>query len=209
MRRHSDFSGLPLNELIIKPLVGAAIAQGRIAEEQVRSLLEYCFYHDGNDYKPKMLKMSVTRGVLEPESLPDKAEIHQVTSFFNLPLVTIFPFSSLGVETVNIEFDMEVTAQYAVDTDTDIETKKSSGNNDSDKIWRKNNPSIEILGKIAQKRSSVQNSSKNLNQSERVNVGPVYAIDIAAGPIPLTKGLLNIIDIYTKAITPVEILTEK
>lgn len=209
MRKNSDFSGLPLDELIIKPLVGAAIAQGRMAKEQVRSLLANCFDYDGHHYTPKMLKMSVTRGVLEPGSRLDDADIRQKTSYFNLPLVTIFPFSSLGVETVNIEFDMEVTAQYAVDTDTDHEN--ASGNNDPDRIWRKKNSSIEMLGKIAQKRSSVQNTNENVNvnYSGGISGDAVYAIDIKAGPVPLTKGLLNIIDLYTKAITPVEMLTEK
>jgi hypothetical protein len=47
-----DFSGIPINELITKPLLDISRAQSKMAEEQVRLLLKNCFRFNGEYYEP-------------------------------------------------------------------------------------------------------------------------------------------------------------
>ncbi|TSE07267.1 DUF2589 domain-containing protein [Aquimarina algiphila] len=203
-----DFTGSLINELISQPLVAVAKAQSKMAEEQIRSLLDNCFHYNGKHYKPKMLKMSVTRGVLETgDAINSEPEIQQITTYFSLPLVTIFPFSPLGVETVNIDFNIDVTSQYSVDEDWNHDD--FSEENTSDINWTKKNPSVEMLGKIAPKNNMLKNTDTNINTYESNDLNAAYSIGVTAGTLPLTKGLLTIIDVYTKAIEPLEMPLDK
>lgn len=81
--------------------------------------------HD--NYKPVMIMMSLTRGVLMPGSPaiardpnnPDSkdipataAQIQNISTQFDLPLLTLIPLSSLAVDTVNVDFEMEVKSCF-------------------------------------------------------------------------------------------------
>lgn len=212
MPKRSDFPGLPIEALIAQPLIGAAIAQGRLADEQMRSVLEYCFRRVGDHYEPIMLKMLVTRGVLEPGSHADP-DLRQVTSVFRLPLVTLFPFASVAVETVDIEFDMEITAQYALDDDVDNEG--DGGKEKSKSHGSALHPGLaprmsrsEMLGVIGKRRGGPRAKLSETGQLESVSGAATYSVSVTAGPAPLTKGLLTIIDLYSNTITPLSMPTE-
>lgn len=65
-------------------------------------------------YAPVMIEMSLERGVLTPttDGKPT-TEIRNFTTSFNLPLLTIIPVNSLGVNNVDISFEMEVKSSFS------------------------------------------------------------------------------------------------
>ncbi len=206
------FTGLPINELITLPLIAAAEAQARMAEVQVQSLLRNCFTLNSDGvYEPILLKMSITRGVLEPGSHPDpRADLIQVTTDFYLPLITIFPFSSLGVEVVNIDFELDVTAQYSTQINpsqadnSNQSNNRNTSNKNRIKLADKDVSSIQMLGQIAPKNKVVSKTDSSEVTVESTRQNAAFSFNITAGPLPLTKGLLSIIDLYTNAITPID-----
>ncbi len=197
-----DFSGLPIDELIAKPLLGAVIAQTKMAELQSQSMLKNCFDYNRKTkhYEPKMLKMVLVRGVLTPGLKPGSETIKEVITYFYLPFITIFPFSPLGVESVNIEFDMEIVSQYSLDTE------KNSEEGNVNNILSKKSSNVEMLGKIMPRNVSDTGSGTSASESGSQSFG--YSVDVTAGPLPLTQGLLSIIELYTKSITPIEMPKE-
>jgi hypothetical protein len=202
---HYDFIGLPIDDLITKPLISIVRAQEEMAKEQIKDLLKSCFYFDGEYYKPIMLKMSLTRAVIESgEKINDQPKIEHIITYFNLPLITLFPLNSLGISTVNIDFDMEVTSQYSLDINIDDDEENESDKITSQAPWFKRPSNIEILGKIAPQKATYNNFNTGINQSESRSQNASYSIDVTASPLPLTKGLLAIIEAYTKAIEPIE-----
>lgn len=67
-------------------------------------------------YAPVMIEMSLERGVLTPTTDKDgkpTTEIRNFTTSFNLPLLTIIPVNSLGVNNVDISFEMKVKSSFS------------------------------------------------------------------------------------------------
>lgn len=205
-RSDYDFSGIIIDELVAKPLVAVAIAESKMAREQVRLLLDTCFYWDEEKhcYRPYVIKMSVTRAFLQEGSDPDKPpKLREVVTYFDVPLITIFPLASLGIDTVNIDFGLEVTAQYTTETqggvggshDAEVNPKSAIAQPASD---------VRILGKVAPRSSSAVEGALAAREQTSVGAQAAYSIEVSASPMALTKGLLSLIDLYTKAIEPVE-----
>lgn len=136
-----QFTGLPMEDLIGGPLNASAKANAAMALTQTKFLLETCFnrveraltdkekeeykkkYGKDADssvrhtsYAPVMIEMSLERGVLTPTTDKDgkpTTEIRNFTTSFNLPLLTIIPVNSLGVNNVDISFEMEVKSSFS------------------------------------------------------------------------------------------------
>ncbi len=190
-----DFTGIPIDELISKPLTAIVDAQSKMAREQVKLLLQNCFTFNGEFYQPKVIKMCITRAVIEQRG-PDKPpELEQIITFFDLPLISIFPFNSLGIEAVDIHFDIDISTQYTIEidwenipSDTD---QASSFNTDHD-------TEVQMLGKVT------SSAFTNKKKTESISSDSSYSVDVVAAPLPLPPGLLSIIDVYTKAIEPTQ-----
>lgn len=101
-----------LTDLVSAPLIAAAEANAKISKTQVDFLLECCFTKNGNSYAPKMIQMELTRAVVTPAAPGDEdqtAKMVDVTTSFNLPLLTIMPLNSLAVNNVDVNFEMDIT----------------------------------------------------------------------------------------------------
>lgn len=183
-----NFAGLHINDIMGQPLISVAKAQDRMAKEQIRSILDSCFHFDGNVYTPVLLKMTVSRSVVVSDST-DVAygKLKHVSSVFNLPIITIFPINSLGIDNVNIAFNLEITSQYESDLEEDnlfVNAKTKD---------------IVSIAKISNLKQRETSNSANIpsNVSE---MDPSIQVSVNAGKLPLTRGLLEIIDIYSNTV---------
>jgi hypothetical protein len=186
------FSGLPIYDIIGKPLIAIARAQSMMAREQLKMILDRCFRFTGEAYEPIMLKMILTRTVLEPAQVPGGTpHLTHVTTSFYLPLITIFPINTLGIENADIDFSVEVTSQYSTESEqADI--------SDPENHWATGTGRVEMMGRISPStnRASEQESARSHENDQMAS----FHINVEAGALPLTKGLLQIIDIYTNSI---------
>ncbi len=213
-----DFSKeLDIESLISAPLVAVSKANVVMAQGQTRFLLEYCFNKKGDNYEPVMIRMALTRAVIIPAqpsepgvpptlpsepgvtpvvlasegipAMPARAKsIQNETTYFDLPLLTIVPLNSLAVDKMNIDFDLEITSTTAKPT-----TATNATNN---KIT---DAKPQLYGKIS-------NNTSGSNANDADNTSNQYSsklkVNINAATLPLPKGVLTIIDMYTKAIQP-------
>lgn len=130
-----QFSGLPMESLIGGPLNAAAKANSAMALTQTRFMLDTCFNRKevsttepkSYQYEPIMIDMILTRSVIGPGATEGADPVIKPASTkFTLPLLTILPINSLAVETVDINFEMEVKSSFSED-DNKAKESESKG----------------------------------------------------------------------------------
>ncbi|HEU4717321.1 MAG TPA: DUF2589 domain-containing protein [Bacteroidia bacterium] len=202
-----QFTGLPMDALIGAPLNAAANANAAMAITQTKFMLDTCFSRQGDDktgynYTPIMIKMSLTRGVITPgdpnANPPTKTDIQSVTTTFDLPLLTIIPLNSLGVDNVNVTFEMEVKSSFAEEQSEATEKNIQAETSFEVKVgWGPVSATVKGSASYDQKDSS--NHSTHYEKSNSAK----YTVLVHAGQLPLPKGVNTIIEAYTMAIQPV------
>jgi len=177
-----------IESLISAPLVAASKANVVMATGQTKFILDYCFVKKGDSYEPIMIEMLLTKNEVVPaEDEQTPARIKQTELVFGLPLLTIVPMVSLAVNSIDIEFDLELTSTTSKDSDHGLVDKKA-----------------HLNGRLSSNSNS--SNSKNPNSTHRPSH---LKVNMNASPLPLPSGVLTILDLYTKNIAPLEKNKEK
>ncbi|MDC8004703.1 DUF2589 domain-containing protein [Aureisphaera galaxeae] len=203
-----NFSGILIDDLVSLPLLSVVRSESKMSEEQIALLLNNCFNYNPEDnyFTPKVIEMSVTRSVLQPSTIPDgEPNLEQIVTYFNVPLISLFPINALAIQSVKIDFDIDILWQYNENVGA-IEERNDSLGARSLIEQTAENSKVEMFGKVAKRKNSVANNVSEMEGIDGMNSS--YSIDVLAGPLPLSKGILSIIDLYTSAIDPVEMPEE-
>jgi len=197
-----NLGGIPIGDFLGASLVSIAKAQSMMSKEQAKGLIETCFSKKGNAYEPVMLKMVLSRSYLVPASGTEPAKLERLQTNFDLPIITLLPINVLGVDNVNLKFSIEITSQYTKNTQSQVSTETESGRDatPSDKPPKKKRSEVLLLGKISSSASSNEEEKTGLNRKNTTSI----QVNMEAKPLPLSKGLLTLIDFYTKAIQPTD-----
>jgi len=201
-----QFTGLPMDSLIGGPLNAAAKANAAMAITQTKFMLDTCFSKakDSEDYTPIMIKMSLTRGVIQPQGADDQGnvqapKIEEVTTTFNLPLLTIIPLNSLGVDDVNITFEMEVKSSFSEENSQESETKVAAEASFEVKVgWGPVSATVRGSASYDHRDSSTHSTHYQKSNSAK------YTVSVHAGQLPLPKGVNTIIEAFAQSIQPIE-----
>lgn len=168
--------------------------------------------HD--EYAPIMIIMSLTRPVItpgtkgvaaDPTATPPivavpatPAVIQNITTQFNLPMLTIIPINSLAVETVDITFEMEVKSSFSEEqTDTSEKEMKSEGSFEAKAGWGPFSVTVKGSASYDSKDSSTHNTHYEKSNSAK------YTVNVHAGQLPVPKGVNTIIEAFTQCIQPI------
>lgn len=174
--------------------------------------------HD--DYAPIMIVMSLTRPVITPGTKgvptnpgdpnakppipatpavpPTPAVVQNVTTQFNLPMLTIIPLNSLAVETVDVTFEMEVKSSFSEDeTKTSEKEMKAAASFEAKAGWGPFSVSIKGSASYSSKDSETHNTHYEKSNSAK------YTVNVHAGQLPVPKGVNTIIEAFTQAIQPI------
>jgi len=218
-----QFSGLPMEDLIGGPLQAAAKANSMMALTQTNFMLDTCFKRElikGGEgakeeynYKPIMIKMELQRGVITPAQPADntqeppieakEADIQQVITSFELPILTIIPLNSLAVESVDIGFEMEVKSSFSEATSE--ATKESMAASGSFKAKMGYGCfSASVKGSVSSSKDSSSSKDTHYDKSNSAK----YTINVHAGQLPLPTGVTTIINAFTKSIEPIVMPTD-
>ncbi len=203
-----QFSGLPMDSLIGVPLIATTKANANMAFAQTQFLLDNCFNKvvtgSGDtattNYAPIMIQMSLTNNVITPgdpnTTPPTETTVTPFTTVFNLPILTIIPLNSLAVETVDVNFEVEVQSISAQDSSSETE---GEGRFEEKVGWGPFSVAIHGSASYDSKESSTTNSHYKKHNSAK------YSIALQAGQLPLPQGVLTIIDAFSKNILPVQL----
>lgn len=204
----NQFKGLPFESLIGGPLKAAAEANAVMAMTQTKFMLDTCFQkkeipqpnNQNNpnaakvyNYTPIMIKMSVTRTEANPDAgqagapatITRKLEIE-------VPLMTIIPLNSLAVETVDIDFEMEVKSSFSEETNqTSEKERQASAEFEAKGGWGPLSVSIRGNASYTSKDTSSRSTHYQKSNSARYNVS------VHAGQLPLPAGVHELLTALT------------
>nr|WP_321357856.1 DUF2589 domain-containing protein [uncultured Draconibacterium sp.] len=168
--------------------------------------------HD--EYAPIMIVMSLTRPVLTPGNKATPGDptatppvpatpatapiISNITTQFNLPMLTIIPINSLAVETVDINFEMEVKSSFSEEESQTSEKEfKGESSFEAKAGWGPFSVTVKGSASYDSKDSSTHNTHYQKSNSAK------YTVNVHAGQLPVPKGVNTIIEAFTQCIQPI------
>lgn len=204
------FTGLPMGELIGGPLMAACDANNKMAMTQANYILQTGFSYVPPDpnvpdstgtYKVVEIDMELTRPIVIPGNPnaqpPTDPSIENVTTIVKVPLISILPLPSLGIDKVGITFDMEVKSSYGKQTTT--EQQKQVGADTSFEAKFGSGPfSVSIKGNASYSQTDKSSTSENIQRSNSAN----YHVEVSASQQPQPPGLALIMQEFAKNIGP-------
>lgn len=207
-----QFSGLPMDSLIGGPLNAASKANAAMALTQTKFMLDTCFNRTEltpavpdvsaaeYNYKPIMIKMSLVRAVIKDMGPGNAPQITPMTTRFDLPLLTIVPINSLGVDDVTVTFEMEVKSSFSEEQEDKSETAIAAETSFEVKVgWGPVSATVRGSASYDHKDSSTHSTHYQKSNSAK------YTVSVHAGQLPIPKGVNTIIEAFTKAIEPIEV----
>lgn len=183
-----QYESIPLAGIIGAPLKAAANANAMMSKQQAEFLMEYCFAKSETDngrtvYHPIMIEMSLTRGVQGDNGMPKPT-----TVMFNVPLLTIIPISSLAIESVDLTYRLQITSQTTRSQEASLSSTQRMKEEDT----------VELSGRI----SGDKSASSSRKSSAKMD--STLEIDIKARQLPLPVGITSMLDLYSRAMHPVD-----
>ncbi|MGG5507095.1 MULTISPECIES: DUF2589 domain-containing protein [unclassified Myroides] len=177
---------LNIESIISAPLIALSKANSMMLNGQALAILSQYFTkvekknkplstETATVYQPKMINMILTTNRKEEEEIPTQEVLFQV------PLISIVPLNTIALQKMRVIFSLEITSTT------------SYTNNTNDIIERK----AQLNGKISM--NNLENPTRDAyaKASQRT-----LKVELKAGPLPLPLGILNILDVYSKTIHP-------
>lgn len=197
-----QFRGLPMGDLIGGPLMAACDAQVRLANATAQFIQQIGFV-PGKDVKP-LPDGSVpfdsgqfdTRNVAFRFNRPQagavadgNGNIPTETVELDVPLLAIVKVPALGIDTVDISFDMEVK-----NTERSSETEDTKGafSADASVGWGPFSLKVHVEGSVA----THKENTRETDQSAK------YHVQVRATDKGMPEGLARVLDMMNSAIAP-------
>ncbi len=200
----NQFTGLPMQDLIGGPLMAAADAQVRLANSTAQFIQQVGFRPtdktkpdaDGNiefdpatfDVRTVDFKFDQAAGPPDPKT----GIVPTETVSLEVPLLAIVKVPALGIDTVDIIFDMEVKNSESSKSSTDKSGKFSA---DASVGWGPFSLKVHVEGSVA----SHQENPRSTDQSAK------YHVEVHAADKGMPEGLARVLDMMNQAIAPKQI----
>jgi hypothetical protein len=181
-----NFAGLPIEDLIVSPIVGMAKGQAKLNEVTWRYISEVAFEKD-KDGKTTARSLDVEMNRVVTNGETGEQEIQKVYS--KVPMLPLVPLPSLAITSADIAFTMEVktseTSKDSSDSETSYEASASGG-------WWGMKFSASVAGKVATHKENTRSTDNSAK----------YEVKVHAEQLPPTEGMLKLSDYLTQMLEP-------
>ena len=181
-----NFVGLPIEDLIVSPIVGMAKGQAKLNEVTWRYISEVAFEKD-KDVKTTARSLDVEMNRVVTNGETGEQEIQKVYS--KVPMLPLVPLPSLAITSADIAFTMEVktsaTSKDSSDNETSYEASASGG-------WWGMKFSASVAGKVATHKENTRSTDNSAK----------YEVKVHAEQLPPTEGMLKLSDYLTQMLEP-------
>jgi len=162
-------------------------------------------------YDPIMINLSLSRPSLDEngnqllidqydEATKSTKKVAAPNAEFTIkvPLLSVIPINSLGVQSAEINFEMEVKSSSEEKTsESSKKNSEGSGSFEASMGWGP----FKVSVKGSASYSSEDAKSRDTHYQKSNNAK--YTVNVKAGQLPLPTGITTILDIYAKNIFPV------
>ena len=182
-----QFAGLPIEELIVSPIIGMAKGQAKLNEVTWKYISEVAFVKDEKTgvTSARSLDVEMNRVVTNGET--GEQEIQKL--YNKVPMLPLVPLPSLAITSADIEFSMEVkTSEASKDTSSSENSYEVSAGG---KWW-----GMSFNAKVAGKVATNKENTRSTDNSAKYNV------KVHAEQLPPTEGMLKLSDYLTQMLEP-------
>ena len=182
-----NFKGLPIEDLIVQPLVGMAKGQAQLNDVTWRYISEVAFETDATTKKSKtrFLDVQLNRYVTNPDS--GEQELQQINSM--VPMLPLVPLPALAITSADVEFTMEIQ-QSSTEKDTSSSEASFAASAQGGFWGMKYKASMS--GKVATSRENTRSTDNSAK----------YNVKVHAEQLPATEGMLKLSDMLNMMMEP-------
>lgn len=183
-----NFRGLPIEDLIVSPMVGMAKGQAKLNDVTWKYITEVAFIPNekkGEPAETRAIDVEMNRVMTDRDT--GEQSIQKVYS--KVPMLPLIPLPSLAITKADVNFTMEVKtssmSKSSVDTESSVSATASGG------FWGMKY-SATVSGKVAthsENTRSTDNSAK-------------YDVAVHAEQLPPTEGMLKLSDFLNEMLEP-------
>lgn len=182
-----QFAGLPIEELIVSPIIGMAKGQAKLNEVTWKYISEVAFVKDEKTgvTTARSLDVEMNRVVVNGDT--GKEEIQKL--YNKVPMLPLVPLPSLAITSADIEFSMEVkTSEASKDTSTSENSYEASAGGS----WWGMSFNAKVSGKVATNKENTRSTDNSAK----------YNVKVHAEQLPPTEGMLKLSDYLTQMLEP-------
>lgn len=181
-----QFVGLPIEELIVSPIIGMAKGQAKLNEVTWKYISEVAFVTD-KDGKTSARSLDVEMNRVVTNGDTGEQEIQKL--YNKVPMLPLVPLPSLAITSADIEFSMEVkTSEASKNTSASENSYEASVGG---KWW-----GMSFNSKVSGKVSTNKENTRSTDNSAKYNV------KVHAEQLPVTEGMLKLSDYLTQMLEP-------
>lgn len=197
------FVGLPIETLILDPILACAKGQAALAQTTLDFVEQLAFEEskegDDNERRAKVLNIDLDRLANNPDG--SLQHINQKVQMPLLPLVTIPNFS---LDTMEIDFMMEVkTSQTENESNTSTNTSESQASIEAEGSAGWGFWSASVKTAASTKTSGTVSSSKDTQRSS--DQSAKYQINVKAKQNEPAEGMSKFTQILSSMIEPIDV----
>ena len=181
-----QFAGLPIEDLIVSPIVGMAKGQAKLNDVTWKYISEVAFVTD-KDGKTSARSLDVEMNRVVTDGATGEQTVQ--TLYSKVPMLPLVPLPSLAITSADIEFTMEVKTSEVDKSSTDTETSASVSA--SGGFWGMKY-SVSMAGKV----STHKENTRSTDNSAKYNV------KVHAEQLPATEGMMKLSDYLTQMLEP-------
>lgn len=186
----TQFSGLPMADLIGGPLQAACDAQVSLANATADFIRQVGFNEDGSQVK--MVSFSFTRPGENAITSPTGTDYGQERVEMNVPLLTLVNTPALSIKRVNITFDMEVKNTTSEKSSQDMSAQASAEASFGFGCFK---AKVNISGSVSSHKENTRSSDTSAK----------YHVEVFAEDSGMPEGMHRLYDILQSAISPEKI----
>ena len=183
----SQFSGLPIEDLIVSPLVGMAKGQAQLNDVTWRYISEVAFVKDEKTGKTSARSLDVEMNRVMTDPTDGKQTLQKI--YTQVPMLPLVPLPSLAITSADIEFTMEIKTsevdKSSTDTEGSFQASASGG------FWGMKY-SVSMAGKVATHKENTRSTDNSAK----------YNVKVHAEQLPATEGMLRLSDYLTQMLEP-------
>ena len=183
----AQFTGLPIEDLIVSPIVGMAKGQAKLNDVTWKYISEVAFVKDEKTGKTsaRSLDVEMQRVMTDPDT--GKQEVK--TLYSKVPMLPLVPLPSLAIKTADINFTMEVKTTEMTKSSDDAEASIQASAEGG--FWGMKY-SVAMQGKIATHKENTRSTDNSAK----------YEVKIHAEQMPVTEGMNKLNDMLNLMIEP-------
>ena len=182
-----QFAGLPIEELIVSPIIGMAKGQAKLNEVTWKYISEVAFVKDEKTGVTTARSLDVEMNRVVTNADTGEQEIQKL--YNKVPMLPLVPLPSLAITSADIEFAMEVkTSEASKDTSSSENSYEASAGG----RWWGMSFNAKVAGKVATNKENTRSTDNSAK----------YNVKVHAEQLPATEGMLKLSDYLTQMLEP-------